>query len=101
MKVMSVVKRVKAERQRRGWSQRAAAEAGGVSNQTWSNFEVSGIVTDKMRSAVVAAYGWPVDWPEELPPDDATPNSVAAALAELRARVEALESELGIDPAGP
>ena len=63
------VERVRQERMLRGsWSIRHAAEVSGVlSNQTWSTFEKTGVVTDGVRLAVSKAFDWPMDWPENLP----------------------------------
>lgn len=57
--------RVLAERRRRGWSARTAAQVAGISNTTWSTFERTDIVTDRIREAVADAFGWPRNWPEE------------------------------------
>lgn len=63
------IERVRIERHLRGgWSQREAAELGGTSNQTWSLFEKTGRVTEAMQGAVMAAFDWPGDWAENLPP---------------------------------
>ncbi len=53
-------------------SMRKAALAGGTSNQTWSSFEKSGIVTDAIQVAVMQAFDWPANWATNLPPSPLT-----------------------------
>ena len=74
--------RVIAERRRRGWSQRRAAVAGGVSNTLWNDFEGGRVPTDgsrapTMRHAVADAFGWDLDWPENPPAALVQPSSAA------------------------
>lgn len=68
-------KAVKAERVRRGWSIRDAANHsnGHVSNQTWGNFEDghTASVTLKMSAGVRAAFGWPAGWEHDPPKPEA------------------------------
>lgn len=84
---------VRQEREKRGLSVRAAAQAGGVSNTTWSRFEESGDLTPKMRRAVSQAFGWPAGWPEgdtaEVDqPDD---HDVTALMDRMRAILDVTE----------
>jgi hypothetical protein len=72
------------ERRVLGLSQRQAAAAGGTSNQTWSRFEESGKVTDAIYAAVIKAFDWPSDWPEN------PPAATVGELDELAARMAAL-----------
>jgi hypothetical protein len=59
---------VRDERLKRGWSiRRAVAESGNlITNTWWGKFEDrQQPLTDSIRLAVAAAYGWTQDWPEE------------------------------------
>lgn len=79
---------VKRERRLRGWSVRAAATAGGVSNTTWSTYEATGVLTDKMQRAIVQAFGWDATWAEHLPAEP--PSSGEDVLRMLVDEVAAL-----------
>jgi hypothetical protein len=81
------VARVAVERRLRGWSGREAAIAGGISNTTWSKFEATGEIGDAMRRGAAKAFGWPMDWPENLP---AIEMGQADAVSQLRVEVERL-----------
>jgi|GEM_PF-6408388 len=85
------VERVQLEMRLLGWSARRCAVEGGISNQTWSKFEKDGVITDKVRTAVKTAFGWPDNWPEQLP----AVTRYADEVAELRARVAELERHVG------
>lgn len=63
-----LVERVVAERKRHAWSVRRAAAEGGISNQTWGDFEKSGKLGDAMQLGVARAFGWPTDWADDPPP---------------------------------
>lgn len=77
---MAPNERVIAERQARGnVSVREITRALDITNQTWSLFEKTGRVTDGVRNAVAAAFDWPLNWPEEVPPMPKPPR-----LEELR-----------------
>ena len=86
-----VVERVKAERQWRGWSMRAAAEAGGISNQSWSTFERTGVVTNGIHAAVIRAFSWPGDWQTNLPE---IPDRNPAETSALRAEIQGLRQQM-------
>lgn len=83
--------KVIAERKRRNdMSVRAAATEGGVSNQTWSNYENAKTrLSPTMRAAVAQAFSWPSQWhiptpaerEEPVPPEEA--RSRAARLTAL------------------
>jgi hypothetical protein len=81
------VARVAVERRLRGWSGREAAIAGGISNTTWSKFEATGEIGDAMRRGAAKAFGWPMDWPENLPVMEIVGVD---AVSQLRAEVERL-----------
>ena len=81
---------VRTERRRRGWSIRTAAVHGHVSNQTWSVFERTGQVTDRMHAAIMTAFDWPSNWAEHTPVSQ--PHD---ELAVLRGRVAELEQQVG------
>lgn len=57
-------------------SVRQAAIAGKANNETWGNFEngATKSVTPKIRRAMIAAFGWPEDWPTNPPPPPVTPS---------------------------
>lgn len=80
---------VRNERNRRGWSVRSAATAGGISNTTWGGFESTGRVTDAVRIGVAQAFDWPTTWPESPPAltplVDGEPSN-----ADLSAKLDAL-----------
>lgn len=81
-----LVEMVQAERKRRGWSIRRSAEAGGLSAQHWSQFEMGRQpCTDKVRLAVAKAF----DWDEYWPADASDIDSMQAALDEALANLEA------------
>lgn len=84
--------RVAEERRLRGHLSIRQVSAGtSTSNETWSKFERTGIVTPKIRLAVAEAFGWPSDWPEQLPP--LPPPEAADALSRLEVAVRALADE--------
>lgn len=86
---------VQLERQLRGWSYNrcAAASNGLISNETWRKFELGQTgLTGTVRRGVMEAFGWPMDWPENVPaPDIVTrrEDQLAEALQVLTERVEA------------
>lgn len=82
--------RVKAERERRGWSQRQAAERAGIDHGMWSKIE-RGVkpLTNRTRAGVAEAFGWPLDWPDQ-PVDEVREASRLDALEDRVADVEAL-----------
>ena len=82
--------RMTAERRRRGWSQRQAAEHAGVDSALWSRMERGEVpITDRSRAAIARAYDWPLDWPDVEP--GAPPTSVSR-LDDLEARIRDLEA---------
>ena len=87
----AAVRRVIAERLRRGWSIRTAAQAGQVSNTSWGDME-AGVrpITPKMQRAVAQAFGWDAGWPYNGGP---TTMGVAERVAMLEEQVAHL-SEL-------
>lgn len=95
---MDAVSAVTIERNRRGWSIRRCATAGGISNTHWGEVEKgTSALTDKVREAVATAFGWPLDWPENPPAPPAVAerdDQVLAAIAALADRVELLAAEL-------
>lgn len=88
---------VEAERNRRGWSVRGAAQRGGISNQTWGTFEKGGVVTNKVRAGVAEAFGWPTTWPESPPAltplveGEPTPSELMAKLDQVLASTAAIQ----------
>lgn len=90
---------VRAERHRRNWSRRRAANQGGCSNTAWSEWErgtrgLGAIV----QQAVSDAFGWRADWPDwpgelkivpEPPPPDPRRTDDADRVAALEAANEA------------
>ena len=56
---------VKNERQRRGWSFANAGRAGGVSYETWRQYESTANLTRRMLRAITQAFDWPFGWQEE------------------------------------
>ena len=110
----------RAERLRRGWSLREAGDAGGTSHSQWDRIERNEARREHdMRTAVARAFGWPDDWIENPPPtpevtqrDDEvlgaieklgwtvlrTNQEMLTAIAELRAEVDRLRSEVGPTP---
>lgn len=61
-----VTDRVAGERRQRGWSIRAAAHAGGISNTLWGRYEAGEAeLSGRIRQAVATAFGWPMSWPED------------------------------------
>lgn len=94
--------RVAGERRQRGWSIRAAANAGGISNTLWGRYENGEAeLSGRIRQAVATAFGWPMSWPEE-PASGAGVRDEAAerfaelldALGVLAARLESLERRI-------
>jgi hypothetical protein len=77
--------RVLAERRRRGWSARTAAQIAGISNTTWSAFERTDNLTDTIRQAVSDAFGWPATWPEQ--PVLTEPTAQEALIAAMDERI--------------
>jgi hypothetical protein len=85
--------RVARERKLRYKSDRAAADAGGISNTSWSRFMAGGELTDQIRHAVATAFDWPTDWPEHLPNDTPSngvkrPNDVELRLGQILGAAE-------------
>ena len=78
--------RVVAERRRRGWSQRRAAVAAGVSNTYWNDYESGKVPVDGIRNpirqAVADAFGWPLDWPESAPVPQQQSSATVRQVAE-------------------
>lgn len=73
--------RVRQERLHRGWSVRAAAQRGDISNTYWAEFEdYRQPLTPTIAAAVAMAFGWSEDWPDALRP---TPLRMADAGTEL------------------
>lgn len=83
------VERVVAERRRRGLSVRAASTAGDVSNQTWANYEKSGVLTPLMQRAIVKAFDWPADWADAEPA--IPPGSPGDVVGRLQALIEVVQ----------
>lgn len=83
--------RVIAERERRGWSIRTAAKAGGVSNTAWTDYE-SGKrrLSQKMQQAVSTAYGWDIGWPTASRVTPTLGDDAHTRLVRIDANVEAL-----------
>jgi hypothetical protein len=86
--------RVVDERRRLGWSVRRAAEqataAGAqISNTKWGDYEKGGEL-GIMRGAVAAAYGWPIDWPEQAPSVEEPPVAMWTAVESLSSVVGTL-----------
>jgi hypothetical protein len=65
---------VRAERQRRNLSLSRAGALGGISGQTWANYEASAKLTKGMKTAIAKAFSWPHGW-EDAPPVEAQPPS--------------------------
>lgn len=97
--------RVAAERNRRGWSVRTAAQAGGISNTLWGRFENGDSdVTPKVRHGVARAFDWPDEWPERTPElpqlaeirDEAAERfgAILDALRSMSSRLEQLERRI-------
>ena len=87
----SAIERMTAERMRRGWTQRQAAERARISHATWSRIESGDMeLSGRSRAAVAHAFDWPLDWPDVEP--GAAPTSVSEfdALKERVADLEAL-----------
>lgn len=113
---------VRQERLRRGWSMREAADAGGCSHTYWDSIERNEARKPVMvRNVVAQAFDWPDDWVEHPPPtpeviqrDDEVLGAIEklgwtvlqvnqemlTALAELRAEVDRLRSEVQSAPPG-
>jgi len=89
--VDDLIERIRYERKLRGWSIRAAAQAGGISNQGWSTFERTGRVTDGVQRAVMQAFDWPETW-QEAPPE--RPVAPVGETAALRADLNDLKDQL-------
>jgi len=77
-------------RRLRGMSQRAAAQAGEVSNTTWGRLESGEIgLTPVTVLAVARAFNWPEDWPESPPDEKVSEPDVA-----LREAVDVLTDRI-------
>lgn len=77
--------RVEREIRRRGSSARQVALAAGKSNTSVSNWLAGGNLGAAVRTAVSVAFGWPMDWPENLPAEP-VPLEVVSQLDEIEAR---------------
>jgi transcriptional regulator with XRE-family HTH domain len=97
--VGDVMERVIAERQRRGWSQRRAAEHAGIDSAQWSRME-RGLVemSDRSRAAIAHAFDWPLDWPDVDPgipvPSVSQYDALEERVRDLEAMVRALTRAL-------
>lgn len=85
------------ERLRRGLTSvrkaalRASELGAPLSNETWSNFERTGRVTDSVRHAVATTFGWQDDWPEHPPPEleaEAEEREILKRLTRLERKVD-------------
>jgi hypothetical protein len=66
-----------------------------VTNSTWGNFENGKTrLTTNMRHAVMRAYGWPPDWPENPPPITVPEQPPSEDLVELHAVIDRLAAEV-------
>jgi hypothetical protein len=68
-----------------------------VTNDTWGRFLNTGELGDKLTRAIAAAFGWPLNWPDEPPPlevrmpvDDPYVVNLTERLDRLEARQERL-----------
>lgn len=76
---------VRAERLRRGWSMREAAQAGGCSHTYWDAIERNEARKPVLvRSVVATAFGWGDDWVENPPPPPEVTQREDEVLAEFR-----------------
>lgn len=97
---MVTADRVRRERLRRGWTGRGAvAEAQGISNTHWNNFEDYRMsLTPGITAAVARAYGWSMDWPttrQDSEPENAIPRPERTpAPSELRGKLDLILSRL-------
>ena len=85
---VGIAERVTAERTRRGWSQRQAAERVGMNNATWARIERDGRLSDRSRALIAEAFDWPLDWPD-IPDDGIAPTTRLDALEQRVADLEA------------
>ena len=92
---------MRTERRRRGWSQRQAAEHGGVDNGLWSRMEKGSVaISDRSRAAVAKAFEWPLDWdvaePWPPPANDSVNqyDALEVRVRDLEALVRALTRAL-------
>lgn len=85
----AIRQRVVFERTTRGLSVRGAAVLGEISNTTWGAWEKGKIgLTATVREGVSKAYGWPLNWPEDLPPmPSAREDMLIAAMGQLSAQL--------------
>lgn len=76
---------VRAERLRRGWSMREAAQAGGCSHTYWDAIERNEARKPVLvRSVVATAFGWADDWVENPPPPPEVIQRDDVVLTEFR-----------------
>lgn len=90
--------RVIHERERRGLSISGAARAGGVSHETWRQFETTGNVTPSVIRMVASAFAWPLGWHqgEELarPVNEVRDDAIMVELAAGRHSRERIADDL-------
>jgi hypothetical protein len=65
-----------------------------VTNDTWGRFLNTGELGDKLTRAIAAAFGWPLNWPDELPPLEVRMPVDDPAVANLTARMDRIETLL-------
>lgn len=86
--------RVLAERERRGWSQRQAAERAGINSALWSRIESGKAeISNRSRARIAQAFDWPLDWPDrpvEEVREISRLDAIEDRLADLEAFVRAM-----------
>lgn len=95
---LALRERVRLERKQRGWSVRAAALEGGISNTTWGWYEHGRHpLTHGVIAGVAKAFDWSPNWTTVTPPDDLMQIAVLRRqVLELTEQMELLQRQVEV-----